>query len=366
MLAVAMLLACLSSTCQGSRVQLVEGRAQANSEEGQELSRKASDALSRNVSSVKSKLSQSNSGLGMPSPLLGVTRSLGVGLTTALKPRRAIMQNAYSRTPRRAVRRFAPRMAVMTPMWEGGNSNFEAALSQLAPLKEVPELRTTLGKFDSLMSDAIDERDSATAPPLRDEVRSMELPLLDPVPLNSSLRRMMRAYLGQNKEASKYRDQLSTLKRNQPEYQLAGVWEANIQGQHIVVRIVYDGDMLTATTMNGEVTLRADVSESHKGVRQLDYFAGEGMVAGGDFVPGRMYLIDGNTFGFLWSGGGGDDRGEQKRIPYLGGGERGEQVLASAGQEENGGGGTGGGGGGGKHFAVFRRNWLITQNLQSA
>lgn len=303
----------------------------------------------------------------MPSPLLGIPNKLGVGLTFGLKPRRVMTRNAYPRMPRRALRRFVPRMAA-TPMWEGGDDDFNAALSRLAPTEELPELRKTVRGLDSLISDAITEEDFAVAARLRDEVR--ELKSKDPAPLISSLRQSMWAAAEgeQFNEAAKYRDQLHIVNQFLPEYQLAGVyraWKGHIPGLgDDSIRIVYDGDTLTAIMTDRppygktdrRVLFKADVSKSHerhfvgkdgKTARSVDCFMGEGMdmmrLREG-FTPGVMYMMEDNMIGFMWSAEG----------EYQTGG----RILAAAGQRVRPGdiGSRGGGGGGsGERFVTFKK-----------
>lgn len=254
--------------------------------------------------------------------------------------------------PRHAVRHADPFMAVTSPKWEGSNVDFEAALSRLASYKELPELRFWARTTEKRMLHAIDTEDYAEAARLRDGLR--ELRSKDPTMLSSSLRAGMEAAAKDNRfeDAAMYRDQLRALKHFQPEYNLGGTWMAKARGQgDILVRICYNdeygGDTLTALRLDasgnvtGEVSFKADVSESHDGgsytasSRMMDQnvkfigpqgenkvgqnlkFLGEGMVAGGGSFPGQMYVLSDDVIVFDFSPLGEDD-GERQQVAARG------------------------------------------------
>jgi hypothetical protein len=141
-------------------------------------------------------------------------------------------------------------------------------------------------------------------------------------------------------EAAKCRDQLRRVKLFLPEYQLSGMWKGSLPEQGgVLIRLRYDGDELIAEKLDGEMTFRADVSEStDKGKTLSDvaevtdamgraiykdvppefktHFKGQGKSARG-FVDGQLYCISDDTIGFLFLG---NNRGGDTRVLATAGG----------------------------------------------
>lgn len=250
-------------------------------------------------------------------------------------------------TGRRAIARRAQRRMAVTSMQaeggemttlqvEGGDDDFRVTLSRLERFEELPELRKSVVELERLLSDAIAREDYTAAGRLRDEVR--DLRSKDPEVLTSSVSAQLQAAVKGERyqEAAKYRDQLRVLGRFRPEYQLGGSWKVGqgaavdgLLGEWVqdgtVLRLVYDGDRLTATGGDGETIFTADASRRvdpedsigpsvemlrAAGPENMDelniLFSGEGRVVGGDFVPGQMYLLDAKfakVIGFWWGEG---------------------------------------------------------------
>lgn len=229
------------------------------------------------------------------------------------------LHNASPGMPYRAVRHTGPLMALTTPMdeGEGGDADFEFALSRLAPSEQLGEFRKILRELDSLISKAIREQEFDVAARFRSEITVLRR--CDPAVLSSSLRTRMQAALEvhDHEEATKYRDRLRTLKRWQPEYQLAGTWKGKFQEQgDVIIRIRYNGDVLIAEKLDGgDVGFNADVSESSVEGKTLQYFdpqlcdqlsdgvthfKGKGRFAVRGFGKAQLYLLHDGTIAVLF------------------------------------------------------------------
>jgi len=363
---IAILLACLSCTGQGHRIDLLQGRMQTESQEGYRYLEKASDTMSRHASSDTSKQYQSISNGGLLPPLKAFAKARSAFV---LKPRVAqdrpsagwrliedkpsgTLDTQYRIIPCRAVARHADsHMAVTKAQRGGGDDDFEVAMPHLAhTCKEVQELRKRVIELEIRLQNSIDEQDFPAAIRLRDEIR--EVRSKNPETLMSSLSTQMQAAVEGERynEAAKYRDQLRTLKRFLPEYQLCGSWnlregffvwagsaegaEAEI-GQNGSFRMRYEGDILTVAGMDGTVIFSADISKpvSDSEGPQLDFnveglpeevfrkFLGEGTASGTDSAPGALFLMDDRTICCWWLGDkkAGVGGGEEKVLQPIGG-----------------------------------------------
>jgi len=268
--------------------------------------------------------------------------------------------------PRAIVRHANPRMAVTAPQWEGGDDDFEVALSRLArSWEEIQELRKRVLRLESGLQYATDKQNFAKAALLRDELQ--ELRSKNPDALISSLSTQMQAAVKGERfeEAARYRDQLRILKQFLLEYQLTGFWNVTdgyfMLGQYGgqvgtktgTLRFGYNGDTLTATGRDGKVYFNVNVSQPARDSRgpTVDFkvngqakevyriFPGEGPLPGGESVLGRMYLMDNETIGFWWSleevAGGGGGGGGQVRAAAGGARARdsGERLQDGEGEE---------------------------------
>lgn len=230
------------------------------------------------------------------------------------------------------------------------DDDFKAALSRLAPLVELPTLTRKVRALDSMIVDAMNEKNYEQADRLRKKAN--DLRSQDPVALFDSLRRSMwaAAQAGRLGEANQIEAPLRIVKKRLPAYQLGGRWMGSVppgnsgaskhEWGHSDVQIEYDGDTVIASKMDGEVIFKVDIAEPiwprtpkewasqrHdeggviNGLNFMQYFEGEGMVdEGGGLipgvyipgrVPGKMYLMDDGDIGFLWSSEGGDERAEE-------------------------------------------------------
>lgn len=266
------------------------------------------------------------------------------GSTTNLLPLRRLALPRFA--PKRVVpalrvnRHVYPRMVVETPTTRSGNDDFDVALSYLASSNELQEVRRTIPELERLRVGALYNGDLTRAGELRNELERLRT--RDPSYLGSTIRELMQAALeeGRSEAFFKYHGQLRILRRLQPEYNLAGLWKAVYpNGGTEIVRIRYEDEQLLATKLTGdahvpagEVTFRVNTSQPHEGGdlasfewelgpgavntisseerrRGLDQklrFVGEGMIARKNFtdarfVPGLLYLQADDIIYFLWA-----------------------------------------------------------------
>jgi len=235
-----------------------------------------------------------------------------------------------------------PAVRLGTPIASGAESGFESALLQFAPSTELQQVRSELSRLQQKLQAAVDEQDFVTAAMWRDDIA--ELRSKDPAVMASSVREeLAQAVLAERyNDAAKCRDQLLVLRRFLPQYQLAGLWKGNYPNHgDELVRIHYEGDLLVATKVTGdvhvpagEVTFQADLAapfgegdaalaagddmlagvrvevvslsaDGNQEQKEVEQFQGEGRIAARNFqhahfVPGQLFLMDSDVLGFLW------------------------------------------------------------------
>jgi len=340
---------------------------QTKSQERHTYLKKASDTVSRHISSAESKHYQSYSSVEMLRPLKIFSKSRPTPATNlkAAQGRpssgwRHIVNTSGTQAkphfimPCLATARSADSgMSATKAQWAGGDDDFEASLSWLArSCEEIQELRKMVLDMKGLLQGAIDKQDFTAAARLREEVR--ELRSMDPEVLISSLSTQMQLAVKDEryKEAAKYRDKLRIVKRFLPEYQLSGLWSVSKEAYFMfrahgkvgamqvtstigLIRISYNGDTLTAIGSDGNFTFNVYVSQpvsdanvsmmnirpERKPQKIYQMFRGEGSINGMDFSTGGMFLVVDGAIGFWWlateEGGGG---GREQAIAAAGGG----------------------------------------------
>jgi len=225
--------------------------------------------------------------------------------------------------------------------------DFEAKLANLAAPPELPHLRERIDSLQEELQQVVDKQDFVAATSLRDRVRALEA--RHPDMLATALRQELKEHVSSEhySEAARLQYQLIMLRRFQPQYQLAGLWEGHYPNNgKETIRIQYKDEKLYAVKLMGdehvpagEVTFQAEVSTSlcnkpsefddfdeeleadelvGVGVQvmsvsadgetrehEAERFAGEGCVAArgfqhAHFVPGQLFLMEEGMLGFLW------------------------------------------------------------------
>jgi hypothetical protein len=219
-------------------------------------------------------------------------------------------------------------------------ADFEKIVQQLAPESDLLEIRQRLSEVDDQLNSAVELNDFKEAASLRDEKRALRKK--DPKLLLSALEEARESAVEDERygDAARLRDQLRIVQKHLPQFKLAGLWKGKY-GDHgeAVIRISYEGDMMLAKKVTGdphvpagEVTFRADLSSNmdrmtiesadddtyfvealelkdgeimKREQKKVEEFIAEGMIATkgyehAHFVPGRLFLLDETTIGFLW------------------------------------------------------------------
>lgn len=223
--------------------------------------------------------------------------------------------------------------------------DFEAKLASLATAPELAHLRERIDLLQRKLEHAAREEDFVAAAGLRDRVRSLEA--RHPDVLAAALREQLNEHVQREQyaEAVRLKYQLTVLRRFQPQYQLAGLWEGTYPNNgRETIRIHYQHEKLYAVKLTGdehvpagEVTFQAELSSSvceepssvdlepqsddelvGVGVQMVsvsadgeaqqheaERFAGEGCVAArgfqhAHFVPGQLFVMEEGVLGFLW------------------------------------------------------------------
>jgi hypothetical protein len=229
----------------------------------------------------------------------------------------------------------APTGQVKPPAVE--DAVFAAQLGRLARGVALADVRERVHALQGELEAALEREDYATAAALRDEMKPLYA--ADPSVVADQLRKQLAemVQLQDFAEAARVRDQMLTLKRFQPQYQLAGLWKGHYPNHgDALVRFTYEGDTLVATKVTGDehvpagqVTFRANVAEVDRGdpsdgdarvevVRihentqermEAERYRGEGCVAAkgyqhAHYIPGQLHLLedgeDLDVVGFHW------------------------------------------------------------------
>jgi len=151
----------------------------------------------------------------------------------------------------RSVRRLPPPLL-------SAESSFESKLRQFAPTSDLPSVRGELVRLQNQLSVAIEEQDFTAAAMVRDDIA--ELRSKDPAIMSATLREQLEQSVAEEDygRAASSRDQLRVLRRFLPQYQLAGLWKGNYPNHgDELVRVHYEGDVLYATKVTGDVHVPA-------------------------------------------------------------------------------------------------------------
>lgn len=222
----------------------------------------------------------------------------------------------------------------------GGDGDFQTALSQLAPIEELPKLRDSYRELEQQMNIAVKLDDFDSAVRYRNEMQ--ELRAKDPVFLAKETRQAMwrAAKTGDFAGAAKQREHFRALKKYLPEYKLGGRWLGRVRNWdekyaipekgRVDIDLVYDGDRLIALQSGlakmGENLFEANVGDVqdnphntivHNGKSYATYFEGTGHIEG-DAIPGKLYLLADGNLGFSFDAKAGDD-GDGKQLAVAGG-----------------------------------------------
>lgn len=228
----------------------------------------------------------------------------------------------------------------MAASGEGGDGDFQTALSQLAPIEELPKLRDTYRELEQQMNIAVETEDFDSAIRYRNEMQ--ELRAKDPAFLAKETRQAMwrAAKTDDFAGAAKQREHFRALREYLPEYKLGGRWLGRVRNWdekyaipekgRFNIDLVYNGDKLIAfqSGLNkfGEVLFEADVGDVkdnphntivHGGKIYATYFEGTGHIEG-DAIPGKLYLMADGNLGFSFDAKAGDD-GDGKQLAVAGG-----------------------------------------------
>lgn len=323
-------------------MHLVQRRAQTTSRGRHKSSQMASVTVSKHDSSGESKSYGANSTVMfsrplkvLARPLLALERTAALGKRLAGGRHIADSPNGiqFAVPPSRRVgpagptpRHAEPRMAAESSQWEDNvhGSDFVKDYNRLAEPEELRKLREIVLKLESQLSDAIDEEDYIAAARLRDEIR--EWRSFDPEVFMASLSMQIQSAskADRYKEAAKYRDQLRIVREEfLPEYRLAGTWKlidnacaepvdsvaVGVTTVDTLVRMIYIGDTLIVTGMDGEPVFIVDVSQPSIFTADRPHtFQGEGRVAGEGKVTGWMCVMSDEFIVFWLSGKGGKER----------------------------------------------------------
>lgn len=146
---------------------------------------------------------------------------------------------------------------------------YDAQLASLISGAELAQMRDLVELSRRELEMAIARQDFGMAAEIRDRVRDMEA--TDPDVLAADLSRQLNSHVGREDYAAagRVKYQLVRLRRFQPQYQLAGLWEGEYpNGEVEMIRIHYKGDQLYAVKQKGDahvpkgkVTFQADLAK---------------------------------------------------------------------------------------------------------
>jgi hypothetical protein len=222
----------------------------------------------------------------------------------------------------------------------GGDGDFQTALSQLAPIEELPKLRDSYRELEQQMNIAVKLDDFDSAVRYRNEMQ--ELRAKDPVFLAKETRQAMwrAAKTDDFAGAAKQREHFRALKKYLPEYKLGGRWLGRVrnwdekyampENGRVNIDLAYNMDTLMAFQSDrakfGEILFEAKVGDVkynphntivHDGKSYATYFEGTGRIEG-DAIPGKLYLMADGNLGFSFDAKAGDD-GDGKQLAGAGG-----------------------------------------------